>query len=110
MAGPRWLKLEVKTKKANGMPQPHFDNTVNCANARQQADAYVFLRVIWSRVPACPAPAESCSSAVRCPATATTSASTNAACTAGSKQARARATDAADADTTNTDADTEASE
>ena len=33
------------------MPQPHFDNTVNCANARQQADAYVFLRVIWSRVP-----------------------------------------------------------
>ena len=33
------------------MPQPHFDNTVNCANARQKADAYVFLRVIWSRVP-----------------------------------------------------------
>jgi hypothetical protein len=51
MAGPPQLKLVVKTKKASGVPQPHFDNTVNCANARQQADAYVFLRVIWSHLP-----------------------------------------------------------
>ncbi len=48
VAGPRRLKLEVKTKTASGVPQPHYYNTVDGANARQQADASVFLHVVWN--------------------------------------------------------------
>ena len=33
-------------KKASVVPQPHYDNTVNGATARQRADFYVFLHVI----------------------------------------------------------------
>ena len=38
-------RLEVKTKKTQAVPQPHFESSVCTHNDRQRCDAYVFCRV-----------------------------------------------------------------
>ena len=48
VAGSKRRKLEVKTTKTSVPPEDHYDNAVNDANARQQADYYVFLRLQWN--------------------------------------------------------------
>ena len=39
------IKIDVKTKRTNYEPQPHYDCSVAALNTKQKCDAYCFVRV-----------------------------------------------------------------